>query len=64
MGEAKRRRDTNGVADERTNRDREWALKDELWRIERQRNGDALKDRQFGVIPHECRCPNHRKIRR
>lgn len=48
MGEAKRRRDAKGVTDERTNRDRDVALKEELWRIERQRNGYALKYRLSG----------------
>ena len=55
MGEAKRRREASGVQDERTSLDRKHALEMERWRIERQRNGEALKERQFGVIPHECR---------
>lgn len=53
MGEAKRRRDKLGVQDERTSHDRKWALKEELWRIKRQRNGDALHDRLRCVIPWE-----------
>ena len=39
MGDAKRRRDANGVTDERTAREREQALKEELWRIKRHKNG-------------------------
>lgn len=48
MGEAKRRRDASGVTDERTLEQIEQARKDELWRIERQRNGEALEDRLWG----------------
>lgn len=55
MGDAKRRRDAKGVTDERTTREHEQALKDELWRIRRHKNGQALEDRRYGVIPHKCR---------
>lgn len=47
MGEAKRLREA-GKALARTDLDREQARKDELHRIERQRNGDALRDRLRG----------------
>lgn len=56
MGEAKRRRDANGVTDERTARERDYALKYEQWRIERQRNGEALAERLYASgIPHNYR---------
>ena len=64
MGDAKRRREALGVKDERTANDREQARKEELCRIERHQNGAALAERQYGVIPHECHCPNHRTKRR
>ena len=53
MGEAKRRRDAKGVTDERTEREREQALENELWRIKRHKNGQALADRLHGSgVPH------------
>lgn len=56
MGEAKRRRDAAGVKDERTASDIERARQDELWRIERHKNGHALADRLYGSgIPHNYR---------
>jgi hypothetical protein len=49
MGEAKRRRDAIGVTDERTKSDRDDAYAMEVYRIERQRNGNALADRLLGI---------------
>jgi hypothetical protein len=47
MGEAKRRREA-GTALAPTDLDKKHAMQNELWRIKRQHNGDALKDRLRG----------------
>jgi hypothetical protein len=53
MGEAKRKREA-GTALAPTDLDRKQAMRDELWRIERQHNGDALKGRLRGSgVPWE-----------
>lgn len=63
MGEAKRRRDANGVKDERTPEQIEDARQDELYRMQRHRDGTALETRLYGSgIPQECR-PNIRRNR-
>ena len=54
MGEAKRNRET-AVALGPTDLDKKAALNDELRRIDRQRNGDALNTRRrIGGIPQEA----------
>jgi hypothetical protein len=54
MGDAKRR-EQSGERMGSSDLDKKQALQDELWRIERQRNGEALQERWFGVIPQEAR---------
>jgi hypothetical protein len=53
MGEAKRKREA-GTAMAPTDLDKKQAMQNELWRIKRQHNGDALKDRLSGSgVPWE-----------